>query len=74
MQIGSLSLRELVLAERVEVRYLVELGSFYIRAIRGGGEYVMREKNARPMLFDNEAAAWKVVRKYRDIDTPGLVD
>lgn len=74
MLIGANSLRELILADRLEVGYLTELRSYFIRAMRGSGEYVLRDKTDRPLLFDNEAAAWKLLRRYRDLDSPGLVD
>lgn len=75
MRVHNQSLVDVLTAERVEVLSPSDFPDmFYVRCWRG--DHLSCVSNADGLLkfFTSEAAAWKWVRRYRDVDTPRLFD
>lgn len=75
-RVTNQSVRNLILADSIEVRLMTafENNMYYIVTIHGGKPFCICDTDCLIKFFKHESLAWKFVKRYRDLDQPGLVD
>jgi len=74
-RVSNQSVKNIILADQIEVRESSEFkGMFYIATIHAERVCVVSDTEYLAKFFPNEATAWRFVKRYRDLDQPGLVD